>query len=88
MIMTNICFTFINVIKVQIIFFIDTSNSKYTNRRNGKTAAVQVQRAETSRNIGLKKSSNNYKQPQPRTSLFCRKKNSEVCLNIKLTISK
>lgn len=56
----------------------DISNSKYSNRRNGKTAAAQPQRTEAIRNIGLKKTSNNYKQPQPRASLFCRKKSSEV----------
>jgi len=56
----------------------DTSNSKYSNRRNGKTITVQSQRVEVNRNIGLKKTSNNYKQPQPRASLFCRKKSSEV----------
>lgn len=61
-------------------FFTDTANSKYSNRRNGKIVAVQLQRAEASRNIGLKKNSNNCKQPQPRASLFCRKKSSEVCL--------
>lgn len=66
---SNICFT-------------DTSNLKYSNRRNGKTVTVQPQRVEVNRNIGLKKTSNNYKQPQPRASLFCRKKNSEVCLHI------
>ncbi|VVC33085.1 Hypothetical protein CINCED_3A022956 [Cinara cedri] len=57
----------------------DLSNSKYSsNRRNGKPISVQPQRVETNRNAGFKKNSNNFKQPQPRASLFCRKKGSEV----------
>ncbi|XP_025416269.1 RING finger protein 10, partial [Sipha flava] len=56
----------------------DSSNSKYSNRRNGKSIAIQSQRTESSRNIGPKKTSNNCKQPPPRASLFCRKKSSEV----------
>lgn len=60
--------------------FVDISNSKQSNRRNGKTIAIQSQRAEANRNIGLKKNSNSCKQPQPRTSFFCRKKSSEVCI--------
>lgn len=74
-----------NVMKNSYIYiFSDTVNSKYSNRRNGKTVVVQPQRAEASRNTGFKKNSNNCKQPQPRASLFCRKKSSEVCLQIKM----
>lgn len=61
-----------------IDLFTDSSNSKYSNRRNGKTISIQPQRTESIRNIGPKKNSNNCKQPQPRASLFCRKKGSEV----------
>lgn len=65
--------------------FTDLSNSKHSsNRRNGKTISVQPQRVETNRSIGLKKSSNNFKQPQPRVSLFCGKKGSKVCIKFKI----
>lgn len=65
-------------------FFIFTDLSKHSsNRRNGKAISVQQQRVETNRNVGLKKNSNNFKQPQPRASLFCRKKGSEVCLKFR-----
>ncbi|KAL5241094.1 hypothetical protein ACI65C_008504 [Semiaphis heraclei] len=56
----------------------DSSNSKHSNRRNGKAVTIQPQRVEANRNISLKKNSNNSKQPKPRASLFCRKKSSEV----------
>ena len=68
-----------NCLYFYLFYFIDSSNSKYSNRRNGKAVNIQPQRVESNRNISFKKNSNNSKQPQPRASLFCRKKSSEVC---------
>ncbi|XP_050437545.1 RING finger protein 10 [Adelges cooleyi] len=57
----------------------DVSSSKFTNnRRNGKSFAGQPQKADTNRGASFKKTISNYKQPQPRASLFCGKKGSEV----------
>ncbi|XP_050536694.1 RING finger protein 10 [Daktulosphaira vitifoliae] len=56
----------------------EVSISKFaTNRRNGKLFSVQPQKSDGNRGVSFKKN-NNFKQPQPRVSLFCGKKSAEV----------